>query len=223
MVHGIDLNVFLGDFRCCSLGHMGCRRCDREKLRTPILGIYAQYCRTFMSDHRVAAGPGMTHLFPIEQIELDKERMFPRFFEFVTAPGDLPSSVEVRELFGPLPEMLEQRIRARGAAPKEFNKSSVVETPGVKGVHEEEKTLRSFSAPGGLSQGLAQDGGESTGNEGTCADQHHEVSDGMVSDSHVFIGNDAWESEAGIFLDDIDISIHMTPDESVHWTCACLC
>ena len=200
MVHGIALNVFLGDFGCCSLGHMGCRRCDREKLRTPILGIYAQYCRTFMSDHRVAAGPGMTHLFPIEQIELDKERLFPRFFEFVMAPGDPSSSVEVRELFGPLPEMLEQRIRARGAAQEKCNKSSVVETPGVEGVHEEEKTLCSFTAPGGLLQGLAQDGGESTGSEGPCAGLRHEVSDGMATDSHVFIGNDTWESEAGIVL-----------------------
>ena len=69
MVHRIDLNVFLGDFRRCLLRDMGCCHCDREKLRKSMLGIYARYHSTFMSDHRVAAGPGMAPLFPIEQIE----------------------------------------------------------------------------------------------------------------------------------------------------------
>ena len=140
----------------------------------------------------------------------------------MTAPGDLSSSVQGRELFGPLPEMLEQRIRASGAAQKQFNNSSVVETSAAKGVQEEEKAVRFFSASGGLLQGRAQDEGERTRIERTCAD-HEVCDDEMVSDSHVFVENDTWESEERILLDDFDISIHMTSNESVHWTCGCLC
>lgn len=123
MVDGIELNVFSGTFQCCSLRHVGCVQCDREKLRTPILGIYSQYFREVMCCERVA-NAGKRSVFPFERIQQDTESMFPSSFEFVSTHADMSNSVQVRELFGPLVQMLEHRIRAT-AAQHEVSKSDV--------------------------------------------------------------------------------------------------
>ena len=107
MVHGIDLNVFSGDFRCCSLQHVGCSRCDREKLRTPILGVYARYLTTCMS----AGGTSDGAVTCVVQMDKDKVRLLPQCFDFMQRNDDMTTSTQSRELFGPLPEILEQRIR----------------------------------------------------------------------------------------------------------------
>ena len=108
MVQSIDLNVFSGDFRCCSFHHVGCSLCDREKLRTPILGVYAQYLKMLM------CGPGPTDgaMTFVVQMEQDKERLLPTEFYFVQEVDDMTTFTQVRELFGPLPEILEHRIKA---------------------------------------------------------------------------------------------------------------
>ena len=102
LVRGVDLCVFLGAFRCCSLGHAGCHGCDREKLRTPILS--AQYVRKV-----IAADQGVLHLLPVAQMEQQQEFMFPRFIDVPTVRADMTDPAQVRELFGPLPEMVQQR------------------------------------------------------------------------------------------------------------------
>ena len=136
MARSIDLNVFSGVFRCCVLKHNGRERCDRERLRTPILGIYSQYCRQRMSHEGCKIDAHITHLFPTERFGQDKEQMFPRFFDYVTANHDLTSSVQVQELFGPLPEMLEQRVRSSSAAVNDINTSCTVGRSGAASVHE---------------------------------------------------------------------------------------
>ena len=116
-----------------------------------MLGIYAEYCRRIESDQSDAANPEVTRLLSSEGIEQDKERMFPRFFEFVTTLDDLTTSVQIRELFGPLPEMLEQRIRRSGAAKNELMTRSVADRVGVDSVLEAEALVIQSS---GSSQGL---------------------------------------------------------------------
>jgi len=108
MVQGIDLNVFSGDFQCCSLQHVGCARCDREKLRTPMLGVYARYLRTCMSAGGTCGGA----VTCVVQMDKDKVRLLPQCFDFVQRNDDMTTSTQSRELFGPLPEILEHRIRA---------------------------------------------------------------------------------------------------------------
>ena len=116
-----------------------------------MLGIYAEYCRRIVSGQSDAANPEVTRLLSSEGIEQDKERMFPRFFELVTTLDDLATSVQIRELFGPLPEMLEQRIRRSGAAKNEFMTRSVADRVGVDSVLEAETVVIQSSSP---SQGL---------------------------------------------------------------------
>ena len=88
-----------------------CHGCDREKLRTPILGVFAQYFRNVM-----AADQGVLHMLPFAQMEQQQELMFPRFIEVPTVRADMTDSAQVRELFGPLPEMVQQRVRESAAS-----------------------------------------------------------------------------------------------------------
>ena len=116
-----------------------------------MLGIYARYCRRIMSDRSDVANLETTRLLSVEGIEQDKERMFPRFFEFVTTLDDLTTSVQIRELFGPLPEMLEQRIRESGAAEDDLMTRSVADRVGVGSILEAETVVIQSSCS---SQGL---------------------------------------------------------------------
>ena len=48
-------------------------------------------------------------------------RCFPGSFEYVAMNKNLTSCVQIRELFVPLPEMVEERIRASAAARNELS------------------------------------------------------------------------------------------------------
>ena len=133
MVRGIDLNVFFGEFPCCTVRHAGHLRCDREKLRTPMLGIFAHYVQDRMSDQGANAGEATERVLLTELIEQDRERMFPSVFQFETTHNNVTSSSEVRKLFGPLLKMVEQRIRASGAHNALMTRSDTG-TAGVEGV-----------------------------------------------------------------------------------------
>ena len=134
MVCDLDLRVFSGDFRCCSSHHVESPQCDRERLRTPMLGIYADYLRQVLSHQGSAVSSGMAQLLG-DWILQDTEQMFPRSFEFATAStATMTSSVQVRELFGPLPEMLEKRIRSADATIK--TSSAVLGRAGGPGVRQ---------------------------------------------------------------------------------------
>ena len=139
-VPALDLNVFLGDFSCCAVNHVGSARCDRERLRTPILGIFAQYLRDSMRDQGAATDRPGTDMLPIGRTERDRKGMFARVFEFVTTDKDLTSSVQLRELFGPLVEMVEQRVRASGA------RRSAVGEARAEILHEERSAVTQSSA-----------------------------------------------------------------------------
>ena len=80
MVRGIDLNVFFGEFPCCIVRHAGHLRCDREKLRTPMLGIFAHYLQDRMTEQGANAEEATARALSTEVIEQDRERMFPSVF-----------------------------------------------------------------------------------------------------------------------------------------------
>ena len=141
MVRGIDLNVFFGEFPCCTVRHAGHLRCDREKLRTPMLGIFDHYLQDRMSDQGAHAEEATARALSTEVIEQDRERMFPSVFQFETTHNYVTISSEVRELFGPLLKMVEQRIRASGAAHNELMTRSAAGIAGVEGVHGRQRTL----------------------------------------------------------------------------------
>jgi len=104
MLRTIDLNVFSGEFGCCSVQHVRYELCDREKLRTPILGVYAHYLRTLRSTDAVTVS--------VVQMEQEKERLLPKFFDFVQGVDVLTRTTQTLELFGPLPGILEKRMKA---------------------------------------------------------------------------------------------------------------
>ena len=134
MVCALDLNVFFGDFSCCARGHVGQAPCDCERLRTPILGIFAQYLRQVMREQGAGADHANSHVLPMERIERDKIQMF-------IMDKDLTSSVQIRDLLGPLPEMVEERIRASAAAHNELSTRLDVGMPGVESVQQEQSAV----------------------------------------------------------------------------------
>ena len=112
IVRGLDLKVLSGYFRCSVLRDDRCCLCDRQKLRTPMLGIYAQHLRQVLCRQASGADSGTEDELPMERLGQDREDMFPRTLDFATDHNIITNSVQVRELFGPLPDMLEERVRS---------------------------------------------------------------------------------------------------------------
>ena len=81
--------------------------CDRQKLRTPILGVCAHYLRMLLSTDAATVS--------VVQMEQRKGRLLPKFFDFVQGLDDMRTTTQTRELFGPLPEILEKRITKHNA------------------------------------------------------------------------------------------------------------
>ena len=194
IVHGLDLKVFSGDFRCCALRHDGCCHCDRQKLRTPMLGIYAQHLRQVLCRQGSGADSGTQDELPMERLGQDREDMFPRTLDFATDHNTITNSVQVRELFGPLPEMLEEGIRSSMA--RQISSSSLHERAGFRGAHQEPQAITQAS---GSAQGLTALAGEEY-----MAQMHCEVAEGAVKDV------DSMSSEGKIT--DLDVLIVQDAD-----------
>ena len=47
----------------------------------------------------------------VVQMDQEKERMLPKFFDLVEGVNETTTTTQTRELFGPLPEILEKRIK----------------------------------------------------------------------------------------------------------------
>ena len=136
-----------------------------------MLGIYADYLRQVLSHQGSAVSSGMAQLLA-DWILQDKEQMFPRSFEFATAStATMTSSVQVRELFGPLPEMLEKRIRSADATIK--TSSAVLGRAGGPGVRQAQQA-------GTQSYGAAQK--PATLEKAVEARAHSQVAEGEVVD-----------------------------------------
>jgi len=107
----LSIFIFEGDFRCCSKKHVGCLRCERQFLMSPILGIYANCVQSRAEGFETDKDDVLPSML-MSLISSDMERMFPKYFDFVREdPKDMITNVERRELFGPLPKMMENRLR----------------------------------------------------------------------------------------------------------------
>ena len=172
IVRGLDLKIFSGYFRCCALRHDGCCLCDRQKLRTPMLGIYAQHHRQVLCRQGSGGDSGPVDKFPMERLGQDREDMFPRTSDFATDHSNITKSVQVRELFGALPDMLEERIRSSVA--RQISTSSLRERAGSRGAHQEPQATTQAS---GSARGL-----KALAEEEHMAQVHCEVVEGALKD-----------------------------------------
>ena len=95
----LSLHVFSGQFSCCALNHVNCKRCDKQELVTPVLGLYSL----------VLTRRAEPHMAEIAQLmERDKEQFFPSHIDFRHGlEGELS---ERRPLFDGLVEVMEEYV-----------------------------------------------------------------------------------------------------------------
>ncbi|CAE7478739.1 unnamed protein product [Symbiodinium pilosum] len=112
-----SIQVFGDDSQltCCRRKHEGMELCDRERLVVPMLGLWAQLCRT------VKAGSANENLKKIHKDLLMSEagvprikKIFPEKFIFETETGQ-----EERSLFGQLLDRLQDSLNHEQAPEKE--------------------------------------------------------------------------------------------------------
>merc|ERR1712136_27749 len=84
----------------------------------------------------MAADQGVLHILPFARMEQQQELMFPTFIEVATEGVDMTSSAQVRELFGKLPEMVQQRVRESAASQAQ---SAVIQSPGQELTAQEQR------------------------------------------------------------------------------------
>ena len=96
------LFVFQGEATCCRLKHAKQRRCDREELMLPILGLFGELYAGKDSDTEKKA------LW--EQVKTQKEDMFPSEFSFIVDKAKKGTVNDMRGLFGELVGMMEELI-----------------------------------------------------------------------------------------------------------------
>ena len=101
----LSLHVFEGQFSCCALKHSTGRRCDKEELALPMLGLYS-----LMLKRR-----GVAHMREIvELIENDQARFFPDAIEYVTE-----AESERRPLLAGLVEVMKKYVGEEAATGKD--------------------------------------------------------------------------------------------------------
>ncbi|CAJ1441179.1 unnamed protein product [Effrenium voratum] len=120
-----SIEVFKGQLTCCRRKHEGMDMCDRERLVVPMLGLWAQLCRTVQNSATTSQGPKEAER-PFADLQEIHEHLcgrikevFPETFTYETEAGS-----EERSLFGKLVERLEERLshEAKEPTPKEDNK-----------------------------------------------------------------------------------------------------
>jgi len=110
-----SIYVFNGNLTCCRRKHEGMAKCDKELLRTPMLGLWAQLNERCSLDRKeqparrsIAGGSQSEKLRRIDHVyeEISKklDEVFPREFNFECPDGH----VEKRQLFGDLLTRLPQ-------------------------------------------------------------------------------------------------------------------
>jgi len=122
-----SIEVFKGELTCCRRKHVGMDMCDRERLVVPMLGLWAQLCRTIRSqadendqnkdeseesadDKRAFADLKEIHQHLSERIH----EVFPETFSYEFENGS-----EERPLFGKLVQRLQEHLDKEALQPKE--------------------------------------------------------------------------------------------------------
>ena len=104
----IDMCVFEGIFSCCDTKHPQATTCDRELLKTPILGVYFAFLGSMCAPARGEGREEDPSFAWVRQfIDHNIDRMFLASIDFAKCtPRTLTVSVERRELFGVLLKMM---------------------------------------------------------------------------------------------------------------------
>ena len=136
----------------------------------------------------------------MERLGQDREDMFPRSLDFATDHNIITNSAQVRELFGPLPDMLEERIRSSMA--RQISTSSFRERAVSRGAHEEPQARTQAS---GSAQGLTALAEEEymaqmpcEVGEGAVKDVDSMSSEGEITDLDVLIVQDVTDEPSNI-------------------------
>lgn len=124
-----SIEVFKGELTCCRRKHVEMDMCDRERLVVPMLGLWAQLCRTIRSqadeserkdeseasadDKRAFADLKEIHQHLSERIN----EVFPETFSYEFENGS-----EERPLFGKLVQRLQEHLDKEALQPKEEKK-----------------------------------------------------------------------------------------------------
>ena len=103
----VDFRVFEGNFHCCTNQHSYTRKCDRELLVAPVLCAYAKFLR---DGHGASQ---RVNPLVMELVFSMTPSVFPLSFDFEKRLDDDLLVVEQRELFGPLPEIVQERIKSQ--------------------------------------------------------------------------------------------------------------
>jgi len=120
-----SIEVFKGELTCCRRKHVGMDMCDRERLVVPMLGLWAQLCRTVRGqalenedmsedDKRPFADLKEIHKHLSERIG----EVFPATFTYEFEDG-----TEERTLFGKLVQRLEEKLEKEVVQRKEEKKN----------------------------------------------------------------------------------------------------
>eukprot|EP00927_Polykrikos_kofoidii_P073929 TRINITY_DN6993_c0_g2_i12.p1 TRINITY_DN6993_c0_g2~~TRINITY_DN6993_c0_g2_i12.p1 ORF type:complete len:685 (+),score=63.53 TRINITY_DN6993_c0_g2_i12:244-2055(+) len=118
----LSLNIFEGDFTCCSRKHDGMLRCDKESLQNALLGLCVQL---FVSAETGCSAAEFDCQIVREMIS-KADTLFPRSFEISSVSNGGKTTTETRSLFGDRLSVCQELVRLR---PEQFSKS-VVATVG---------------------------------------------------------------------------------------------
>ena len=115
----IDLRVFEGSFSCCDAKHENRKMCDRELLRTPILGVYFAFLDAqCVLPREEGKEEDQSFQWARHFIDHNIDRMFPVAIDFEKrTPGSSDATIERRELFGVLLKLIAGRDPRRFRAP----------------------------------------------------------------------------------------------------------
>mmetsp|Transcript_27328 Transcript_27328/g.40396 ORF Transcript_27328/g.40396 Transcript_27328/m.40396 type:complete len:986 (-) Transcript_27328:398-3355(-) len=92
-----SFHIFNGNLTCCTLGHKGFERCDKEFLITPLLGLY---CELLALERNNKLAPRKKEV--LDFMKENQDQVFPRTIKYITSSG----KVETRECFGDILSLL---------------------------------------------------------------------------------------------------------------------
>ena len=104
-LEGSAFDVFGGELTCCRLRHRGRKRCDRESLVIPILGLYGEL---YASKHTACVQRPAAKLILDKVVAEGLGAVFPKDFDFVS--DDPQSTSGTRRLFGHLVQEMEHQV-----------------------------------------------------------------------------------------------------------------
>eukprot|EP00927_Polykrikos_kofoidii_P012201 TRINITY_DN15246_c0_g2_i2.p1 TRINITY_DN15246_c0_g2~~TRINITY_DN15246_c0_g2_i2.p1 ORF type:complete len:357 (+),score=30.10 TRINITY_DN15246_c0_g2_i2:120-1073(+) len=114
----ISLNIFEGDFTCCSRKHACMLRCDRERLQTTFLGLYVHLLMSAKT-----CGSDINSDWQVFDEVISKTRtLFPRSLKMSSTSNRCEATTATCSLFGNRVALCDELVRLR---PESFSTSIV--------------------------------------------------------------------------------------------------